>query len=266
MSEPTGLDERLRAALGEGRTLEAPGLRLGADRDATRTRLLAAIRRRRVRRMQAAGVAAAMALGLAVSLSQVLGSAPPPRPVLASPARSDGSAPAQGSTAHRPAAVEPVPALLPRFVAACHLRGRTLDGCGAVVAGSAAPSRSVTAPGNAVSEALGPAGSWAHLGPPLVVRAGTRVVIDLLPVAAERRWGTPSVVATPGHRGSAAAVVVRPVRSPGDAQQFVVVTTKTPVTVVLASKDDVLTGPGSARPTVVGSTAVWALELKVEGT
>ena len=265
MSEPAGLEQRLRAALGAGRALEAAGVRPISAHDATRARLLAGIRRRRVRRMQATGAAAVVALGLAVSLSQLLGSAAPGRPALASPAHPASSAPAQGPVAHRPAAVEPVPSLLPRVVATCHVRGRTLDGCGTVVAGSALPPLSATAAGAAAPGAPGPPPSPARFGAPLVVRAGTRVVIDLPPVAGERRWGTPSVAGTPGHRGPAPPVVVRPVRSPGRAQQFVVAT-EAPATVVLESEDDVFTGNGAAPASAGGPTDVWALELKVEGT
>ncbi len=263
MSEPAGLEERLRAALG-GRVLEAGGPRPVAH-DASRTRLLEGIRRRRVRRVQATGVAAVVALGLSVTLSQVLGGAAPAPPVLASPAHADASAPAQGPAAHRPAAVEPAPSLLPRVVATCHLRGRALDGCGTVVAGTAAPPFSATAAGAMASGSAGPGGSPAHLGAPLVVRAGTRVVIDLPQVPGARRWGTPSVAGTPGHQGSPPPVVVRPVQSPGTAQRFVVAT-EAPATVVLESEDDVVRREGAAPASAAGPVDVWVLELKVEGT
>ena len=265
MSEPAGLDERLRAALGGGRPIEAGGLLPGAGHDAARARLLAGIRRRRVRRMKATGIAAVMALGLAVGLSQALGSAARPRPALASPAYSGSSAPANGPAAHRPAAVAPVPSLRPMIVATCHLGGRVLESCGTVVAVRAAQPRDAAAGSVAGSSAFGVAGSPARHGAPVVVRAGARVVIDLPAVTGARRWGTPSVAGAPGHRGPAPPVVVHRVRSPGTAQQFVVAT-EAPATVVLESEDDVFTKKGAAPASASGPTDVWAFELKVEGT
>ena len=275
MSEPTGLDERLRAALGACRAREAGGLRPGPELDAARARLLSGIRRRRVRRLQVVGVAAVVVLGLAVGLSQVLGSAARVGPALASPAPSSGSAlaspvpssgsaPAHRPSAHRTATTAPVPSLLPRLVAICHVRGRTLDGCGTVAAVGAS-SHDAAFAGVAGSEASGTAALPARLGAPIVVRAGTRVVIDLPTVTRARRWSTPSVAGAPGHRGSAPPALVRPVRSPGAAQQFVVAT-EAPATVVLESEDDVFAGEGAVPAPAAGPTDVWALELKVEGT
>ncbi len=264
MSEPTGLDERLRAALGAGRAREAGGLRPGPELDAARARLLSGIRRRRVRRLQVVGVAAVVVLGLAVGLSQVLGSAARVGPALASPVPSSGSAPAHRPSAHRTATTAPVPSLRTRLLAVCRSRGRTLDGCGTVAAVRAS-SHDAAFAGVAGSEASGTAALPARLGAPLEVRAGTRVVIDLPTVTRARRWSTPSVVGAPGHRGSAPPVLVRPVRSPGAAQQFVVAT-EAPATVVLESEDDVFAGEGAVPAPAAGPTDVWALELKVEGT
>ncbi|MGH9920064.1 MAG: hypothetical protein ACRD6W_14515, partial [Nitrososphaerales archaeon] len=62
MSERRGLDERLRTALGGDRPIALQG----GGSEATRSLLLARIRQRRARRLQAAGVASVLALGLAL--------------------------------------------------------------------------------------------------------------------------------------------------------------------------------------------------------
>ena len=263
MSEPAGLDERLRAALGAGRGREAGGLRSGSELDAARARLLSGIRRRRERRMQVMGVAAVVFLGLAVGLSQVLGSAARVGPALTSPVPSSGAAPAHGPSAHRKATTAPVPSLRPSLLVVCHSGGRTLDGCGSVAVVRAAPSRAAAAAG--VSGSEGPVAALpARLGAPLEVRPGARVVIDLPPVAGARRWSTPSVVGAPGRHGSARPVIVRALRSQGAVQRFVVFT-EAPAAVVLQS-DDALAGKGAPAAPVAGPTDVWTLELKVEGT
>lgn len=264
MSDPSGLESRLRAALGAAHPMGTSDAGHGA-RDAAKTRVLAGIRRRRVRRLQVMGAAAVVLLGLAVSLPQVLGRATPT--TQAAGTHSKSSPVAFAPSMHATGTPSASPAVHSAVVATatCRVDGRTVTDCGALATGSAAQPASASAASTQKGAAFGTKQSAESLGSPLVVHAGARVVIELPRTKGHLRWDTPTIAGTPEYHGSGPPVTVRSTRSRGATQQFTV-TTKEPVTVVLEAQDDLFTGPGEAPSIVAGSTAAWALELKVEGT
>jgi hypothetical protein len=263
MSDPAGLEARLRAALGGEHGHDAGRGRGGASLDVARGQVLAGIRRRRSRRLQVVGSAGVVVLGLALSLPQVLGGATPSTQATGASgvAHSKSSAPAFAPSTHRPENASSSPAL----VAACHVQSRTVTDCGMLAQGSTAKPFSTSTATLGKAAPFGGVRSTNSLGSPLVVRAGTRVVVDLPRVKVHWRWDTPTVAGTPAFHGPEAPVSVRSVPSHGTTQRFLVAT-RVPATVVLEAKDDVFTGPGATPSIVAGSTPVWALELKVEGT
>ncbi len=279
MSDPNGLEERLRAALGDRDPLTRGGADPGAGRDAARTRVLAGLRRRRLRRLQVTGGAVVVALGLALALPQVLGSSSPstastqaasqPKSVHSTGSASAASLGPEHGTLHHKETASPTAAVPTKLVGVCHIGDGTADDgtaddCGALVTGSAARTLRAAASGTENSFAFTSSRSATGFGSPLDVRAGTQVVIDLPRVAVDWRWQTPSIAGAPVSHGSGPPVTVSATSSAGATQQFLV-TTKVPVTVLLESEDDVFTG-NAGKPGRQGTPAVWVLELKVEET
>jgi hypothetical protein len=282
MSDHHGLDARLRAALGEGGPAARAGSGRAGDGQSARSRVLSGIRQRRLRRLQLAGGAAVVVIGLVVGLPQVLGSTPAspnrfathgksttsrsPAASPAPPARTGSAAAPTGAGAQYGTRAAPAQMNGP----VCQVRARKVRPCGAVAKGSAGLSltRAATSLQQAVNStgvygtATGPAATW-HLVPSLVVHPGTTIVIELPRVSDRWRWTTPAIAGNPTYHGQGPPVVARATKAHGHLQRFVV-KANVAVTVVLEAQADRYTG--SAPPSIVEPPAVWALELKVEGT
>jgi hypothetical protein len=130
----------------------------------------------------------------------------------------------------------------------------------------ASVSQPLSAPAsNPPAAAFGSMLSTNDHGSPLVVRTGTRVVVELPRTGALWRWSTPTPVGAAVHasRPQVEVHAVHAVQSGGAVQEFLV-TTGVPTTVVLEAQDDVFAGRGPVPSNVPGSTTSWALELKVE--
>ena len=257
MSDPRGIDERLRAVLGPGGPLDASGTLGGSGGAAgAKARVLAGIRRRRLHRLGAIGAACLVALAVAISLPVALGVTAPSAPVTGTAATSSGAG------THGTEALSRAPA---RVLASCRLYGKAVAPCGHLAKGTAAQRLSATAgaSGNAAA-ADGSIQSVRALGTPLVVRRGATVVVALPRLMARWRWETPGIAGTATYHGSGPPVIVQPARSLGRTQRFVV-STRVPATFVLEAREDVFAGTG-AEPSIVNRTwPVWALELKVVG-
>lgn len=283
MSDPLGLDARLRAALGEGGPAARAGSGRAGEGPTAKSRVLAGIRQRRLRRLQLAGGAAVVVIGLAVSLPQVLGS-PPTSPDRfathgkSTTSRSPANSPAHTGSAGSAAAPSSAHAQLgPRVTPlktngpVCQVRTRVVRPCGAVAKGSA--GLSLTRAAMSLQQAVnstgvygtdtGPTATW-HLVPSLVVHPGSTIVIELPRVSGPWRWTTPAIAGNPTYHGQGPPVVARATKAHGHLQTFVV-KPNVAVTVVLEAQADHYTG-AIAPPSIVGPPAVWALELKVEGT
>ncbi len=259
MSDPNGLEDRLRAALGD----HGPLTRGDADRDAARSRVLADLRSRRLRRLQVTGIAAVVALGLAVSLPQVLGRSSPSTPASAhSGSASAASLGPEHGTLHHADAASPTAARPTNVAGVCHVEDGTADDCGVLATGSAAQALGASAASTENTSAFATSRSTTLFGSPLEVRAGARVVIDLPRVAVDWRWETPSIAGAPVYHGRGTPVTVGASRLHGATQQFLV-TTKAPATIVLESEEDVFTGR-AGTPGPHGTQAIWVLELEVE--
>jgi hypothetical protein len=263
MTEGRGLDERLHAALGsDGPIATGPGRgRTGAE--ATKAELIAGIHCRRVRRLQIAGTACLVAVGLAVSLPQVLGNATPTNHFAAkNGARAPAASPVHGAAA---GTASPATSSGTAATASCHVGGRLVADCGVLASGAAGQKLEVNA--GAVSSAYAattPPPSISSLGTSLVVRAGDRVVVALPRLKTGWQWAKPEIVDRGGVSSAAGPpVVVRATASRGTTERFVVTTTSA-ATVVLEAQQDVYNGPAGGASTHPGSTAVWVLVLRVE--
>jgi hypothetical protein len=259
MTEGRGLDERLRAALGsDGPNAAGPGRgRTGAE--AAKAAVIAGIHRRRVRRLQVAGTACLVAVGLAVSLPQVLGNTTPTNHFAAkNGARAPAASPVHGAAT---GTASPATSSGTVATASCHVGGRLVSDCGVLASGAAGQKLQVNA--GAVSSAYA-ATTSPSLGKTLVVRAGDRVVVALPRLKAGWQWAKPEIADTGGiSSASGLPVVVRATASRGTTERFVVTTTSA-ATVVLEAQQDVYNGPAGGASTHPGSTAVWVLVLRVE--
>lgn len=278
MSDPSGVEERLRAALRGDDTGGGEGAGRGDSHSRVRTRVLVGIRQRRLRRLQMVGGAAVVVLALAVGLPQVFGSATP------APGRPSGhqqstKRPASSATAapsispssgkiaggNQPAAHGSTARAKPD--ATCLVAASRARSCGMIATGSGGTSlataadaaeRAVSSP--AVFSSVAPAAE-SHLGKKMVVRAGSVIVVELPHTKSTWRWSVPKIADTPVYHGLGPPVVVREVRARGRTQRFVV-TTRFPVSVVLEAQESVYVG--KAAPSIVEAPAVWALELEME--
>ncbi|HVC14349.1 MAG TPA: hypothetical protein VND62_05760 [Acidimicrobiales bacterium] len=281
MGEPTRgphrIEDRLRKALGES----GPGARGSASArgsDAVRTQVLAGIRQRRLRRLQLTGVAAVVAVGLAVTLPQALGSPSSPSssgrqgraaagtglPASSSASGVPAFGTSQGGAQSGSSAGTPAHAASPVAPAHCRATAQVNRACGTIATGAAAP-RLVTA---AVSleravnakrmVTMAPAVGSPRI-PSLGVRAGGSVTVELPVLPGGWRWSAPAIAGGPVYHGTGPPVRVR--AAGGGARRFVV-TTRVAVTVVLEALAK--HAPTSAS-TAIEPATVWALELKVEG-
>jgi hypothetical protein len=263
MTEGRGLDERLRAALGSDGPLAAGPGRWRTGAEAAKAAVIAGIHRRRVRRLQIAGTACLVAVGLAVSLPQVLGNTTPANHFAAkNGARAPAASPVHGAAT---GTASPATSSGTAATASCHVGGRLVSDCGVLASGAAGQKLQVSA-GAVFSTyaATTPPRSISSLGKTLVVRAGDRVVVALPRLKAGWQWAKPEIADTGGiSSASGPPVVVRATASRGTTERFVVTTTSA-ATVVLEAQQDVYNGPAGGASTHPGSTAVWVLVLRVE--
>jgi hypothetical protein len=274
MTDPAGLEERLRAALGADGPLRETdpfaarrtGQRSGPA--GAKARVLDGIRRRRLRRLQAVGSAAAVALGLAIGLPELL-SGSPGHPV---EARAGARASASGvPTRHAPPGAHAAfgaAAAAPRAGgpgATCRRRGGAPTGCGVLEEGKGAQRLTRAADAaNAPGGVFAAAPEVRGLGAPFVVRAGSTVVVTLPEKVAGWHWARPRIAGMLVYHGSGPPVVVRALKSRRGVQRFSVRTTVA-VTVVLWAQEDVDARMRTAQSVARGRWPVWALELEVVG-
>ncbi|MDA8309387.1 MAG: hypothetical protein M0Z46_02020 [Actinomycetota bacterium] len=272
MSDPARLEERLRAAMGaDGPLGPARGGR-GSGPAGAKARVLAGIRRRRLRKLEGLGAAVVVAIGLAIGLPQVLAGSPAlPTQGRAASGVAQSAGPAAGHGAFAPVRT---PA---RRVATCRLHGGKTTACGKLETGAGARRLAMAADAaNAPMGIVTAAPAARALGSPLIVREGAALLVTLPRLTADWRWGSPSIAGTYVYHGSGPPVVVREVRAPRGLQRFLV-RGKDPLTVVLLAREDASSGrgtppsigtgtPGTTGTTrTAGTSPVWVLELKVVG-
>jgi hypothetical protein len=262
MTERRGLDERLRAALGSDGPVATGPSRWRTGTEAAKAAVIAGIHRRRVRRLQIAGMACLVAVGLAVSLPQVLGNTTPTNHFAAkNGARAPAASPVHGAAT---GTASPATSSGTVATASCHVGGRLVSDCGVLASGSGGQKLQADAGAVSSTYAAMPPGFTSSLGKTLVVRAGDRVVVALPRLKTGWQWAKPEIVDTGGVSSVAGLpVVVRATMSRGTTERFVITTTS-PTTVVLEAQQDVYKGPAGEASTHPGSTAVWVLVLRVE--
>jgi hypothetical protein len=258
MSEHPGLDDRLRAALGASGNIGADGR---SNPEAAKSRVLSGIHRRRSRRLQVAGVACVVALGLAVSLPQVLGgSAPQPQ---ATGTHSKSSTSAASPTRSPTAGAAASPASTAGLSATCRVAGRSVTRCG-VLATTASAALKLTTAARSNEAAFGGLEPDHALGSPLVVEKGKTFLVELPRVKSGWRWATPTIAGS-SVSGANHPVVVRQDGTRHGVARFVV-TAQVVGTVVLDAQERVFEGKAGAPSIVAQSWPAWALEVEVEGT
>ncbi len=256
-----GLEDRLRAALGEHGRSGTGGTARAQVSSGAKARVLSGIRLRRLRRLQATGLAAAALIGLAVGLPQAFGRSAPSTP-------SRGANGSTGLAANEPAAGSASGRGSIPHTASCQVNGRPAALCGDIATGPAARRLSqAVGTHRSAATAYGSSSTTGPLGPVLVVKAGTTIVIDLPAINKKWLWSIPAIAGNTFPQGSEPPLVVTSTGHRGDGQQFRV-TTQAATTVVLEAREDVFAArSGANAPTIVsGSAPVWALELQVEGS
>ena len=284
MAEHPTLETRLRAAFGAG---AGAGIGAGAagsgglrtDPDAARARVVSGIRRRRARRLRAAGgaVAAIAALGIALPLvldsggaspgsqasrsAAALGRSPTSTPPRSTPPRFGLLAPAAVPGAHTRSA--------PASTGRCLVATAAVTPCGDLVAGPGA-GRAGAAYGSAAGTSVGGSTTGERAAPApapatLHVRLGGLFEVTLPRLTGRRTWSTPRLAGTSHGTGTALEVRRSPrTRVPRPGWQGFVVRATAAGTFEL---DAHAPAPSTTQglPSGARSRATWTLEVEVTG-
>ncbi len=260
MAEHPTLETRLRTAFGAG----SGGLR--TDPDSARARVVAGIRRRRARRLRAAGgaVAAIAALGIALPLVLDSGGASPGSQASRSAAalgRSPTSTPPRfGLLA--PAAVPGAHTRsTPASTGRCLVATASVTPCGDLVAAPGAGQRSATKSTAEFGAAAAPAPAPATLH----VRLGGLFEVTLPRLTGRRTWSTPRLAGTFHGTGTPLEVRRSPrTRVPRAGWQGFVVRATAAGTFELDAHAPA-PAPTQGLPSGARSRATWTLGVEVTG-